>query len=339
MFNFHKDIKTLALVAASVFMVLSFFVSILPASELTYVQPLPTADAMTDVERQGLNIYVSENCMACHTQQVRNIEMDKMWGDRPSIPSDYYYSKARMNFWQQSPSILGSERTGPDLTNIGQRQPSESWHLLHLYNPRSVVGESIMPSYPWLFETKDISRITSEDVVVPVPGKYFNEPGKKIVAKPEAIQLVAYLQSLKQDPMPGGTMVDFIPEQEKASTQGGEGGLEPSSNPLGKKLYVSTCAACHQQNGQGLPGAFPPLADSPIVKDKNPELLIQIIIQGYDARSEYGVMPGLGGILSNEDIAAIATYERSSWGNDAPPVTPEEVEKVREFVKNLQEQL
>ncbi|MEZ4790278.1 MAG: cbb3-type cytochrome c oxidase subunit II [Flavobacteriales bacterium] len=46
---------------------------------------------------------------------------------------------------------MGSERTGPDLTNIGKRQPGVQWHLLHLYDPRMVQG-SIMPRYPWLFE-------------------------------------------------------------------------------------------------------------------------------------------------------------------------------------------
>jgi cytochrome c oxidase cbb3-type subunit 2 len=335
MLNFHKDVKSLVLVSGGVFLVLSFFVSILPASEMTYVQPLPTAEALSEKEREGLHVYVSENCMACHTQQVRNIEMDNMWGDRPSIPSDYYYDKQRLSFWQQSPSVLGSERTGPDLTNIGQRQPSESWHLLHLYNPRSVVGESIMPSYPWMFEAKDTTAITEEDVVVPVPEEFFNQPGKKIVAKPEALQLVAYLKSLKQAPMPSGATVEFIPELEKDSQKGENGGTESS---LGKKLYMNTCASCHQQNGQGLPGAFPPLAGSPIVNDENPELMLQIIIQGYDARSEYGIMPGLGGLLTNEEIAAIATYERSNWGNQAPPVTPEDVERVRKYIESFEGQ-
>ncbi|HET7360717.1 MAG TPA: cbb3-type cytochrome c oxidase subunit II, partial [Salinimicrobium sp.] len=152
MFNFHKDLKMLMIVAGGIYLVLAFFVSIVPASNLSYVEPLPTAEPLSDFERQGLGVYVSENCVACHTQQVRNIEMDAMWGERPSIPSDYYYDKQRLSIWQQSPSLLGSERTGPDLTNIGKRQPSEAWHLLHLYNPRSVSPASIMPSYPWMFE-------------------------------------------------------------------------------------------------------------------------------------------------------------------------------------------
>src|SRR3546814_520639 len=120
----------------------------------------------SDLEMKGLRVYIAEGCVACHTQQVRSIEMDKTWGDRPSIPSDYYYSKQRLDLWRQSPSLLGSERTGPDLSNIGNRQPSEDWHLLHLYNPRLVVKESVMPSYPWLFETK--SETGKNDVILKI---------------------------------------------------------------------------------------------------------------------------------------------------------------------------
>src|SRR3546814_12636951 len=74
--------------------------------------PLPGQQPLTELEMKGLRVYIAEGCVACHTQQVRSIEMDKTWGDRPSIPSDYYYSKQRLDLWRQSPSLLGSERTG-----------------------------------------------------------------------------------------------------------------------------------------------------------------------------------------------------------------------------------
>lgn len=333
MFNFHKDHKLLVITALSVFVLLSIFIAIVPATNLQYVEPLPTAEPLTETERAGLRVYVSENCMACHTQQVRGIEMDDMWGSRPSIPSDYYYDKQRMDIWRQSPSLLGSERTGPDLTNIGKRRPGQSWHLLHLYNPRSVVEASIMPSYPWMFEAKDTNAITQKDVVVPVPDKFFSQPGKKIVAKPKALQLVAYLQSLKQAPMPGSQSVEFIPAlKEDANRQSSADGGKKLS---GEQLYVANCSACHQKNGQGLAGAFPPLAGSSIVNDVDPELMIQIILQGYDARSDYGVMPPFASQLSDAEIAAISNHERSSWGNDAPEITAEDVKKVRDYVMQL----
>lgn len=103
----------------------------------------------------------------------------------------------------------------------------------------------------------------------------------------------------------------------------------------GAALYASNCAACHQPDGSGLTGAFPPLAGSPIVNGDDLQLYIEIILYGYDSRPEYGMMVGFGDVLSDAEIAAIATHERSSWGNNAPEVTEEDVRKVREYVDNL----
>lgn len=333
MLNFHKEHKNLVLTSAVVFIALSIMISVLPAFQMQDVEPIPGQEPLTAHEERGLRVYVSENCMACHTQQVRNIQMDQVWGDRPSIPSDYVYSKKRLDVWRQSPSLLGSERTGPDLTTIGKRQPSEDWHLLHLFNPRAVVPESIMPSYPWLFRIKDSTLVTKDDKVVAVPEGFFDKPGKKVVATEEALRLVDYLKSLKQTEMPGMDMSDFIPSSRKVdadgvASSGGSSGLD------GGALYKQTCAACHQDNGKGVAGAFPGLAGSDVVTKDDPELLIRIIIQGYNSRPDYAVMPPFGDMLTDAEIAAIATHERSSWGNDASEVTEDEVKQIREYVEN-----
>lgn len=331
MLNLHKNHKNLVLVAGFVFIALSISISVIPALQMQDVEPIPDQKPLTANEERGLRLYVAENCAACHTQQVRNIEMDAMWGDRPSIPSDYIYSKKRLDVWRQSPSILGSERTGPDLTNVGKRQPSEDWHLLHLYNPRAVVPESVMPSYPWLFREKDSTLLTGDDKVVAISKEFFNKPGKKIVAKPEALYLVEYLQSLKQAEMPNVEVGDFIPALKKAreeAEKSGGGGLD------GAALYKQTCAACHQDNGKGVTGAFPPLAGSSLVTDDDPEMLIRVIIQGYNSRPDYAVMPPFGDMLTDAEIAAIATHERSSWGNSASEITEDDVKKIREYVEN-----
>lgn len=328
MLNFHKDHRSLVITSLLVFSALSFLVAVWPAYQMQETQPLPGMKDLSLQESHGLDVYVKENCMVCHTQQVRNIEMDKIWGERPSMASDYYFSKARMDVWRQSPSLLGSERTGPDLTNVGQRKPSEQWHLLHLYNPRIVMKESVMPAYKWLFEEKDPGKVTSKDIVIPVPEDFLEDKSKKIVATREALDLVKYLQSLKQSPLPGETSPPFIPFSEKKQA------ASPSPSgpalPDGKNLYMQTCAACHQTDGNGLAGAFPPLAKSGVVTDKNPETLIRIILQGYDARTEFGVMPAFAEQLTDEEIAAIANFERSSWGNDASAISADDVKAVRE---------
>ncbi|MCC6834373.1 MAG: cytochrome c [Cytophagales bacterium] len=330
MLNLHKNHRGLVITSLLVFVALSSLIAILPAYQMQAIQPLPTMHPLTEQELNGLKIYTEENCMACHTQQVRNIEMDNIWGERPSVPSDFYYSKKRLDFWRQSPSLLGSERTGPDLTNIGNRQPGKEWHLIHLYNPRIVVEESVMPGYPWLFNEKEERDISETDVVVNVPEGVLRDKSKRLVASKKAIELVAYLQSLKQPPL-NEIDVNFIQSQKKEKqTPGMQADL-----PDGTTLYMNTCSACHQANGKGLPGAFPPLAGSKIVNDNNPEQLIRIILQGYDARAEYAVMIGFADQLTDEEIAAIANHERSSWGNNAAAITADNVKKIREYIQTV----
>ena len=190
MFNFHKDHKQLFITALVVYVILSVVIAVMPASQMQRAKPLPGQPALTDLELKGLNTFVAENCMSCHTQQVRNIEMDKTWGERPSMPSDYYFSKQKPDIWRQSASLLGSERTGPDLTNAGRRKPDQAWHLLHFFNPRIVVKESIMPAYPWLFEEKDAAAVTKQDVVVPVPASFLEDKNQKVVATKKVLNLI-----------------------------------------------------------------------------------------------------------------------------------------------------
>jgi cytochrome c oxidase cbb3-type subunit 2 len=224
---------------------------------------------------------------------------------------------------------MGTERTGPDLTNVGARQPSQDWHLMHLYNPRIVVEQSIMPSYPWLFEIKESPL--EEDVVVSVPKQFMKGKTGTVVAKKEALQLIAYLQSLKQAPLPAETEpMIFLYESKKKVAAGND-----AEQLDGKELYTMHCQSCHQENGEGLKGAFPPLKGSSIVTGDNHELYIDIIMNGYDARPEFSAMAAIGTNLefTEFEVAAIMNYERNSWGNQADSVTVEEVKKIMDFIK------
>lgn len=101
----------------------------------------------------------------------------------------------------------------------------------------------------------------------------------------------------------------------------------------GAKVYATNCAACHQANGQGLAGAFPPLAGSEWVKG-DASVPVKIVLNGISgpitvAGTEYNsVMPGLGALKDGE-IAAAVSYIRSSWDNGASEVTAEEVAVIR----------
>ena len=328
-FNDHRKLFTTAFL---MFLGLTILVAILPAlSNQANNAPLPGAEPLSQDALKGKALYISNGCVACHTQQVRNVDMDKVWGARPSIAADYA-SNQRTDFWRNTATLMGTERTGPDLTNIGNRQPAREWNLVHLYNPRIVVPESVMPAYPWLFSIKE--NPAKGDVVVSVPEEYLKGRKGKVVATPEALQLVAYLQSLRQTKLPDGSPApEFLYKREvKAAKTDGAVTL-----PDGLSLYAANCQSCHQQNGEGLKGAFPPLKGSPIVLNDDPELLVDVIMNGYSGRiSEgFGPMPPVGtnNNLTPEEITAIMNHERTSWGNNARKVTVEEVAKIMEFVK------
>ena len=101
----------------------------------------------------------------------------------------------------------------------------------------------------------------------------------------------------------------------------------------GEQLYQQRCVSCHQANGQGLAGAFPPLVGSEYALASNVAVPIRIVLNGMQGPVtvkgvQYnGVMPpgGAGIALSDEEAAAVLTYVRSAWGNSAPAITPQQV--------------
>ena len=329
--EFIDNHKALFRTALGLFVGLTIIVAIMPAiNNQENNAPLPGYEPLSQEAYLGKKSFIANGCVACHTQQVRNVDMDNVWGSRPGLPADYA-AISRTDFWTNTATLMGTERTGPDLTNIGSRQPSLAWNLLHLYQPRAVVEKSIMPAYPWLFEIK--SELGEKDVEVIVPDKYKKGISGKIVATQEALNLVAYLQSLKQTPLPDGkTPMEFLYKKEEKPlvVNGNKANL-----PDGKLLYTNNCMSCHQANGEGLKGAFPPLKGSPIVLGDDLELFVNIIMLGYDARPEYAVMNAVGtdNNLSPEEVTAIINHERTSWGNNAKTVTPEEVKKIMDFIK------
>jgi len=327
LFDNHKKLFS---TATFFFIGLTLLVAIIPAlNNQKNNKPLPGTEPLSEQAIKGKAIYIANGCVSCHTQQVRNVDMDKIWGERPGIAADYAANK-RIDIWRNTATLMGTERTGPDLTNIGIRQPSVDWNLVHLFNPRIVVKESIMPAYPWMFTIK--KNPAKDDVIVNMPEEYLDGRQGKVVADKEALYLVAYLQSLKQTKLPDGTPTpDFLYKREEKQ----QAGTKQDKKVDGAVLYATHCQSCHQANGEGLPGAFPPLKGSAIVLDDNPELMVDIIMNGYDARPNFGVMSAVGtnASLSAEEVTALMNHEKTSWGNSGKRISPEEVKKLIEFVK------
>jgi cytochrome c oxidase cbb3-type subunit 2 len=182
----ESDVKLAAGAVAALAIATSALV-VLPYIQVRDIEPPAALKPYTSTELRGRDVYIANGCVYCHTQQPRDRNMgpdgERGWG-RASVPGDYYYDK---------PHLLGSMRTGPDLFNIGVRQPSKDWNLGHLYQPRAYVPGSIMPAYPFLFTVKSAPEEGDQVVVLP-PGTA--PPGKIVVANREALDLVKYLQGL-----------------------------------------------------------------------------------------------------------------------------------------------
>lgn len=102
----------------------------------------------------------------------------------------------------------------------------------------------------------------------------------------------------------------------------------------GRKLYASYCASCHQSHGQGLPPYFPALAGNEVVTLEQPNDVIKTLLMGApsdptQAYSAHVVMPSFGSIFTDKQIATLASYIRANWGNDAAPITPDQVAALR----------
>lgn len=331
-FNNHKKLFRVVFVFYGL---LTLLVAILPAlNNQKNFRPLPNAEPLSEAAEKGKMVFIANGCVGCHTQQVRNVDMDKMWGSRPSIAADYA-GDHRIDVWRNTATLMGTERTGPDLTNVGLRQPSAVWNLTHLYNPRILVKESIMPAYPWLFTTT--KNPAKGDVIINVPQEFRDDDEEegKIVATPQALQLLAYLQSLQQTKLPDGKPVPVFLYKKEDKPAAGGGGKATSLD--GAALYATNCQSCHQPNGEGLKGAFPPLKGSPVVLNDNPEIMVNIIMNGYTGRIKegYGPMPPVGtnNNLSPEEITAIMNHEKTSWGNNSRTVTPDEIKKLVDLAK------
>ncbi|MHC4953433.1 MAG: c-type cytochrome [Planctomycetota bacterium] len=133
----------------------------------------------------------------------------------------------------------------------------------------------------------------------------------------------------------GGGDPEILDPHPSARFPGG-GPKEPESLvDLGKKLFTAHCVSCHQQSGKGVPGQYPPLDGSKWVTE-HPERAKRILLHGLDGpitvqgETYNGNMPAFGTKLKDRQIAAVLTYIRSAWSNEADDVPTESVAATRE---------
>ena len=161
-------------------------------STTTPIEGLKPYDAVRLV---GRDIYIREGCYNCHSQMIRPFRAETERYGHYSVGGESVYDH---------PFQWGSKRTGPDLARVGGRY-SDTWHVVHLNNPRDVVPESNMPAYPHLMTTKaaatvgsdvDAKMVALRRVGVPYTDEDIAGAKEAIGDKTEMDVLVAYLQGL-----------------------------------------------------------------------------------------------------------------------------------------------
>jgi cytochrome c oxidase cbb3-type subunit I/II len=253
---------TVAFVAGFGFFVLSFVaLGIIPAmqlqAEINRTAP-KTMQPLSAAEERGRTIYGREGCAYCHTEQVRSVASDMQRFGVPTAAWETQYDY---------PQLWGTRRIGPDLAREhGLR--SDDWQFTHLFNPRSVVPDSIMPGYSWMFHGGG------------------DKPSR------DALDLVAYLRSLGRERELAGASGNQQPDHAMEMTMNADYnphdlpdtrtritsmGLDPAapvfamaqtSDPgslaHGQNVFQHNCAGCHGERADGTGPAARGLLPKPV---------------------------------------------------------------------------
>jgi cytochrome c oxidase cbb3-type subunit 2 len=164
------------------------------------IQPLPGVKPYPALQLAGRDVYVREGCYNCHSQMVRTLRFETERYGHYSLAGESVYDR---------PFQWGSKRTGPDLARVGGRY-SDDWHRVHLINPRDVVPESNMPSFPWLAKNRiDGSDLTDRMRALqrlgdPYSDAEISKAAGEVQGKTELQAVVAYLQGLGKHAPRGG---------------------------------------------------------------------------------------------------------------------------------------
>ena len=192
----HEKIETSnALMIVLIFIVLLFgaLVEIVPLFfQKSTTQPIEGLKPYTALQVVGRDIYVREGCYNCHSQMIRPFRAETLRYGHFSVAGESVYDH---------PFQWGSKRTGPDLARVGGKY-SDEWHRIHLTNPRDVVPESNMPSYPWLEKNMVDGSVMPahmkalRTVGVPYTDEQIAQSVEEVKGKTELEATIAYLQAL-----------------------------------------------------------------------------------------------------------------------------------------------
>ena len=193
--NHQKLEKNIGLMGVTIAVVISIagLVELVPLMFLAETTtPIEGVQPYPPLQLAGRDVYVSEGCYVCHSQQIRPFRAETERYGHYSVAGEFVYDR---------PFQFGSKRTGPDIARVGGRYTDE-WHRLHLINPRDLVPESNMPGYPWL----ENNELDGETVALrmrrlrmlgdPYTDEQIAGAIAEVDGKTEMDALIAYLQGL-----------------------------------------------------------------------------------------------------------------------------------------------
>ena len=202
--NPHEKVeKNVGLMAVLIAVAVSFggLAEIVPLMfQAEAIKPLEGVEPYPALELAGRDIYVREGCYNCHSQMVRTLRFETERYGHYSLAGESVYDR---------PFQWGSKRTGPDLARVGGRY-SDAWHRVHLINPRDVVPESNMPSFPWLEKNELDGATVARHMAAlrklgdPYTDEQLASAAEDVKGKTELDAVVAYLQGLGRNAPKGG---------------------------------------------------------------------------------------------------------------------------------------
>jgi cytochrome c oxidase cbb3-type subunit II len=299
---FRMDVPTVAFGAAVVFWSVVFVVVALPY--LTF-RPPQSADArpLTSVEEAGRRLYAANGCNYCHSQYLRPQD----WTGVGSFRTVGRVAQAGDYYFQQTP-MLGSERTGPDLSQEGGVHTDE-WHLAHFRNPRYTFPKSIMPEFSFYYSASDLPNEEISQLVA-----YVQSLGGRAADDRVARQVALKTKLLDER---GKGNQDIIHEWFPSTWRNVRNPMEASQRSLlhGKTVFLTNCIGCHglQADGKGpasrwvnnpAPRNFTDVSSQLLFSDGE---MYDAILFGVDGTA----MPAWGDILTVNDIWDVTNFLRT----------------------------
>ncbi len=291
-------------------------------STLTFQQaPSDIARPLTEQEERGHQIYMGNGCVYCHTQYVRPQDWNAAGGGkaaRVAQAGDYVFQRTM---------LLGTERTGPDLSQEGGVH-ADDWHYAHFQNPRYTSSNSIMPQFSFIDGLDKTTGIPTQGSDLANLVAYVQSLGQKGADERAAIQRTNkkdLQDSLKNGQGAPGSApnvpysqehLDFLRTLVPETWKNTRSAMPPSNRSLahGKQIFLTNCIGCHGENGDG---------NGPAAQYLNPKPFNFTDVKAQQAHSEgqlyhfllFGLpgsaMPAWGDYLTVNDIWDVINFVRT----------------------------